>query len=141
MVLLVAVGFLLLYRFRHVAVIIFSGIVISIAIAPSVDWLNKRGVPRSLSVIFIYLVLLILIIGFFVVLVPPIIRQIGATIPKIETYYQDLKRPWGIPRCWRSNKSPRSCPHLSLTPSLGVAASAVGSLDAVGQILNASGSV
>src|SRR5690349_24602660 len=54
-VLLVIAGFLLLYRFRQVAVIVFSGIVISIAIAPSVDWLQKRGLPRSLSVILIYL--------------------------------------------------------------------------------------
>ncbi len=113
-----------------------------IAIAPSVDWLNKRGVPRSLSVIFIYLVLLILIIGFFVVLVPPIIEQISATIPKIETYYQDLKTTLGNSPLLALQQIAAQLPvQLSLTPSLGVAASAVGSLDAVGQILNASGSI
>ena len=90
-VLLVVIGFLLLYRFRLVAVIIFSGIVISIAIAPSVEWLKQRGLPRSLSVILIYLVLLMLIIGAIVLLVPPIIEQLVATVPKIESYYPDLK--------------------------------------------------
>ena len=90
-VLLVVVGFLLLYRFRLVAVIVFSGIVISIAIAPSVNWLHRRGLPRSLSVILIYLVLLVLIIGFIILLVPPIIEQLTTTVPKIESYYHDLK--------------------------------------------------
>ncbi len=51
-VLLVIAGFLLLYRFRQVAVIVFSGIVIGIAIAPSVDWLQKRDphLPRASTV-------------------------------------------------------------------------------------------
>src|SRR2546423_3582018 len=75
-VLLVVVGFLLLYRFRMVAVIIFSGIVVSMAIAPSVDWLYRRGLRRSLSVILIYLVLLVLLIGAVFLLVPPIVEQL-----------------------------------------------------------------
>src|SRR5664279_701352 len=69
-VLLMVVGFLLLYRFLPVAVTIFSGIVISVAIAPSVDWLHRHGLPRALCVILIYL-LLVLIVGFIVLLVPP----------------------------------------------------------------------
>src|SRR5437868_6529867 len=80
-VLLVVVGFALLFRFRLVAVIIFSGIVISMAISPSVDWLHRRGLRRSLSVILIYLVLLMLIIGAVFLLVPPIVEQLSATIP------------------------------------------------------------
>src|SRR5690348_4266796 len=87
-VLIVVIGFLLLYRFRMVAVIIFSGIVISVAIAPSVNWLYQRGLPRALSVILIYLGLLALIILAIVLLVPPIIEQLTATVPKIEQYYQ-----------------------------------------------------
>src|SRR5579864_1933615 len=89
-VLLVVLAFLMLYRFRQVVVIIFSGIVVSIAIAPSVHWLHQHRLPRWLSVILIYLVLLVLIIGAVVLLVPPIIEQLTATVPKIESYYQDL---------------------------------------------------
>src|SRR3954453_9726536 len=90
-VLSVVVGFLLLYHFRMVAVIIFSGIVVSMAITPSVDWLHRRGLRRSLSVILIYLVLLVLLVGAIFLLVPPIVEQLSATVPKIESYYQDLK--------------------------------------------------
>ena len=58
-VLFMVVGFLLLYRFLLVAVTIFSGLVISIAIAPSVDWLHRHGLPRALCVNLIYLLLLV----------------------------------------------------------------------------------
>src|SRR5512139_493921 len=76
-VLLVVIGFLLFYRFRLVVVIVFSGIVVSMAMAPSVDWLHRRRLPRSLSVIVIYLALLVLLIGFIVLLVPPITEQLS----------------------------------------------------------------
>jgi len=54
---------LLLYLFRLVAITFFSGLVVSMAIASSVDWLHRHGLPRSVSVILIYLVLLLLLIG------------------------------------------------------------------------------
>jgi predicted PurR-regulated permease PerM len=90
-VLLVALGFLLLFRFRAMILIVFAGIVVSMAMAPSVDWLQRHRLSRSLSVILIYLILLVLLISFVVLLVPPIIEQLSATVPKIESYYRDLK--------------------------------------------------
>src|SRR5512141_1127964 len=90
-VLLVVIGFLLVYRFRLVVVIVFSGVVVSMAMAPGVDWLHRHRLPRSLSVIVIYLALLVLLIGFIVVLIPPIAEQLSAAVPKVENYYRDLK--------------------------------------------------
>jgi hypothetical protein len=90
-VLLVALGFLLLFRFRAMILIVFAGIVVSMAMAPSVDWLQRHRLSRSLSVIVIYLILLVLLISFVVLLVPPIVEQLTATVPKIESYYRDLK--------------------------------------------------
>jgi len=90
-VLLVVIGFLLVYRFRLVVVTVFSGIVVSMAMAPGVDWLHRRRLPRAVSVILIYLVLLVLVIGFIVLLVPPIVEQLSAAVPQIEHYYRDLK--------------------------------------------------
>ena len=90
-VLLVAVSFLLLYRFRMVVLIVFAGVVVSMAMAPSVDWLQRHRLPRAVSVIVIYLILLVLLIAFVVLLVPPIVEQLSATVPKIESYYRDLK--------------------------------------------------
>ena len=74
-VLLVALGFLLLFRFRAMILIVFAGIVVSMAMAPSVDWLQRHRLSRSVSVILIYLILLVLLIAFVVLLVPPIVEQ------------------------------------------------------------------
>ena len=74
-VLLVALGFLLLFRFRAMILIVFAGIVVSMAMAPSVDWLQRHRLSRSVSVILIYLILLVLLIGFVVLLVPPIVER------------------------------------------------------------------
>ncbi len=140
-VVLVAGCFLLLYRFRLVAVIIFSGIVISMAIAPSVDWLHRHGLARSLSVILIYLMLLVLLIGFIFLLVPPIVEQLTATVPKVESYYQDLKLTLVNSPLLALRQIASQLPsQLNLMPSTE-ASSATGSLDAIGQVLNATGSI
>ena len=81
-VLLVVAGFLLLYRFRTVVLIVFAGFVVSMAMAPAVDRLQRRRLPRSVSVILIYLVLLVVLIGFIVLLVPPIVEQLHRDSPQ-----------------------------------------------------------
>ena len=82
-VLLVVVGFLLLFRFRTIILIVFAGVVVSMAMAPAVDRLQRHRLPRSVSVIVIYLVLLVLLIGFIVLLVPPIVEQFPLQFPKL----------------------------------------------------------
>ena len=137
-ILLVVIGFLLFYRFRLVIVIVFSGIVVSMAIAPSVDWLHRHRLPRALSVILIYLVLLVLLIVFIVLLVPPIIEQISAAVPKIEIYYQDLKLALvNSPLLVIRQIALQMPAQINLT--LAGSPSAGGSLDAVGQALNTAG--
>jgi len=56
----VALGFWLLYRFNQVLFILFIAIVIGTVIRPAVTWLHRRGLPRSAGVILVYLVLLAL---------------------------------------------------------------------------------
>jgi len=140
-VLLMVVGFLLLYRFLVVAVTIFSGIVISIAIAPSVDWLHRHGLPRALCVILIYLLLLVLIVGFIVLLVPPIVDQLTTTVPKIESYYLDLKTALvNSPLLALRQVAAQLPSQLNLMPS-AAAAPVAGSLNAIDQVLSATGVV
>lgn len=56
----VALGFWLLYRFNQVLFILFIAIVIGTVIRPAVTWLHRRGLQRSAGVILVYLVLLAL---------------------------------------------------------------------------------
>ena len=45
----VALGFWLLYRFNQVVFILFIAILIGTVIRPVVAWLNQRGLPRIVS--------------------------------------------------------------------------------------------
>jgi len=92
---LVALGFWLLYRFHQVAFILFIAIVIGTVIRPVVAWLQQRGLPRAAGVILVYLLLLLLLAGFVMLLFPLIVEQ-GTTIATaVPGYYQGL-REWMV---------------------------------------------
>jgi predicted PurR-regulated permease PerM len=90
---LVALGFWLLYRFYQVVFILFIAIVIGTVIRPVVTWLHHRGLPRIAGVILVFLLLLALFISFVLLLFPIIVQQ-GTTIAaSVPGYYQSL-REW-----------------------------------------------
>ncbi len=90
-VLWVVIGFLLLYRFRMVLFITFTGVIVSMAMTPAVDWLHRHKLPRALAVILIYLLLLVLLIVFVYLIVPQIVQQTTSMLPQLEQYYQNFK--------------------------------------------------
>ena len=91
----VALGFWLLYRFNQVIFILFIAIVMGTVIRPAVTWLHRRGLPRIVAVMLICLVLLALLIGFLLLLFPLIVEQ-GTTIAAaVPGYYQNL-REWVV---------------------------------------------
>ena len=97
----VALSFWLLYRFYQVVFILFVAIVMGTVIRPVVAWSYRRGLPRMLGVVLVYLLLLALFIGFVLLLFPLIVEQgitIAATVPD---YYQSL-RDWMVnyPNPW-----------------------------------------
>ncbi|NIT60791.1 MAG: AI-2E family transporter, partial [Aliifodinibius sp.] len=74
-VLLIAAGFWLLYQIRWVVFIFFIAVVIGTALKPVVDWLRRQGVPQILSMVLVYVLLLVILIGFVVLLVPTLVEQ------------------------------------------------------------------
>ena len=115
---LVALGFWLLYRFNQVIFILFIAIVIGTVIRPLVTWLHWRGLPRMAGVILVYLLLLALIIGFMLLLFPVIVEQ-GTTIAAaVPGYYQSLREGMvRYPNQWivrLSDFLPATLPSLSL---------------------------
>ena len=71
--------FWLLVREQLVLFSLFQAIVISTAIGPMVEWLNKRGLSRAAGVVVIYLGLLA-VAAVVLLLVVPLIAEQGATI-------------------------------------------------------------
>lgn len=86
-VLLVVLGFWLLYRFRLVVFTLFAAIVISTALRPIANRLERIGITRSVSVILIYLLLLGLLVGFIVLLVPLLVEQVTTIGSTVSDYY------------------------------------------------------
>src|SRR3989344_532084 len=104
---IVLIGLLLWFFWvvRDVLLIFLISIIISSAIDPLADFLNKRRVPRGLSVLFVYALVLgfIVLIGFL--MVPPIVQQfqeIGKAnvyqtfVDKVGVYRESLTHSaWG----------------------------------------------
>jgi predicted PurR-regulated permease PerM len=91
----VALGFWLFYRFYQVAFILLIAIVMGTVIRPVVTWLHRRGLPRVAGIILVYLLLLALLISFVLLLFPLIVEQ-GTTIAAaVPGYYQSL-REWMV---------------------------------------------
>jgi predicted PurR-regulated permease PerM len=89
----VGLGFYLLVRFSLVIFLLFIAVVISTAITPGVEWLHRHRMSRAAGVLLIYLLLLVLVIGFILLIAPMILEQsagIGSTLPD---YYQSF-REW-----------------------------------------------
>jgi len=87
----VILSFLLLYRFSHVVIILFSSIVLGMAIRPAVDWLRKRGLSPSVGVLVIYLALLALILGIFILTLPVLVEQIEAIARDFPVRYSNFR--------------------------------------------------
>lgn len=89
-VLAVALGFWLLVHEEVVVFSLFAAIVISTAIAPAVDWLYQRGLPRAAGVVLIYLGLLAALVGFLLLIVPLLAEQGATVVQNSGGLYQSL---------------------------------------------------
>lgn len=84
-IVLLAIGFL--YFIRDIIAIVFVSIIISAALSPTVDRLTKWRIPRALSIIFIYLLVLGLLGGIIYFVLPPMITQIKQLAESLPTYF------------------------------------------------------
>jgi len=89
----VALGFWLLYRYYQVIFILFVAIMLGTVIRPIVNWLYRRGISRVAGVLIVYALLLAFVIGFILLLFPLVYDQGSAIVSGIPEYYQNL-RTW-----------------------------------------------
>jgi predicted PurR-regulated permease PerM len=94
-VVLVGVAFWIIFRFRMVLFALFVALVISTAITPGVEWLHRRGLPRPVGVILIYLLIIALLAGFIWLVAPLILDQVAGISEELPAYYQQL-RGWFV---------------------------------------------
>jgi predicted PurR-regulated permease PerM len=70
--------------------VLFAAIVVALTLAPIVDIL-ERWMPRILAVLTVYAGLVLIIIGFGLVLVPPVFTQMSSLIENFPEHYRDTQ--------------------------------------------------
>ncbi len=97
--------FLALYFFyiiSDILAIIFVSIILASALDPWVNWLQKRKIPRTLSMIFIYLILVLVIGSIIYLLIPPISEQISRLLENFPYYFDKLISSFSVFRDFSS---------------------------------------
>jgi len=90
-VLAVLAGFWVLIRFYLVVFGILEAIVFGTAFRPAVEWLNRRGVPRWLGAILLFIAVIALFAGLLVLIVPLFTEQGAMIMTTLSGYYQNLR--------------------------------------------------
>ena len=58
-------GLYLLWELRNIVVWCVVAVFLAVALNPAVDWLDRRGLPRVVAIVLVYLALLLLVVGLF----------------------------------------------------------------------------
>lgn len=82
-----------LYLVRSVLEMVFIAVFLAVALGPAVDLFQRRArIPRSLSIVLVYLTILGAIVGLGLLVVPPIVTGVNHFVNKVPTYVQDLRK-------------------------------------------------
>lgn len=94
---LIWVGFFLatilfLWIFRSILLPFVIGITLAYLLNPLVTWLQKVGFPRPLGTAIILFLVIALLVGFLLVLVPPVGDQVVGLVGRLPGYIGDLQK-------------------------------------------------
>jgi predicted PurR-regulated permease PerM len=89
-VLLAIVLFYFFYAVFDVLALLFIAIIFSTALDPWVDWMQKNHIPRPLGVVFIYLAIFSLLAIILILMIPPLVEQLGQLANNLPYYYNKL---------------------------------------------------
>ncbi len=89
-VLLVLLVLFFLYLVREIVAILFIAVILSSAFDPWVDWLQKLKFPRAISILIIYVIMIGILSLAIVLIVPPVVEQLGQLAKNLPFYYDRL---------------------------------------------------
>ena len=81
----------LLYFIRNIMMSVLFSLVIASGVEPAAVWLQKRKVPRILSVVLIYILAFSFLGGMFYLIVPTTFKEITAFSDNLPAY---LEKPF-----------------------------------------------
>jgi predicted PurR-regulated permease PerM len=91
---LILAGFLaagyIIYKLGQVFAILGISLLIAAAIEPSIKLLIRKRVKRNAAVYFIYIILIVLVMGIFTVGIPPLVKQVRMLFSNLPLILQSL---------------------------------------------------
>lgn len=75
MTVVILVAFWFAFVLRDLLLVVLTAVIFASAIEPITVWFIKKGLPRILSVVIIYLVTLLLTVSFFYFFLPPLVSE------------------------------------------------------------------
>ena len=84
-------GLYLLYQIRNVVGLILIAVFLALAVAPAVNWLDDRRVPRWLAILLVYLSMGATIFGIGLLIVPPMVEGVQELSDDLPAYVEDLR--------------------------------------------------
>ena len=81
---------LLVFRLLDLLILVFVALVIAATLRPMVAYLQRRKLPKTLALSIIYLGILGVIVGLFVLVIPVLVDQGGALVRNLPKLYSDL---------------------------------------------------
>jgi predicted PurR-regulated permease PerM len=80
-----------LYLIRTVLGLLFISLFLAVALGPVVERIHKRGLPRGISILLVYVALLMSVFGLGLLVVPPIVSGVNDFVNNVPTYVSDLR--------------------------------------------------
>ncbi|MEK7535637.1 MAG: AI-2E family transporter [Patescibacteria group bacterium] len=86
-----------MYRVRDVVLVLLTSLVIATAIEPGVKWLCARKLPRVLSVLLIYLLVISIVLLITLIFIPPMLTEISRISDVLPQYLSNVQINTVIP--------------------------------------------
>lgn len=85
-------GVYLLYLVRSVLGLVAIALFLAIALGPGVDAFTRRGANRPVSILLVYALIALAVVGVGLLVVPPVVNQVNAFSKELPTYISDAKK-------------------------------------------------
>lgn len=101
-ILLLLMLFYLLFVIRNILAVLFVSLILASAIDPWVDWMQSKKVPRGVSVLLIYLLMLTVLGSVVYLIIPPIAEQVKDLLvqyPEVSDYFSsgyEVLKDWSV---------------------------------------------
>jgi predicted PurR-regulated permease PerM len=84
--------FAFLYLVKEILALIFLALIFASSIDPWVDWLKKRSIPKTLSIIVIYALFIGIFLTIIISVIPPVAGEIAQLAKLFPDYYEKLSQ-------------------------------------------------